>query len=64
MLLLMRVSSVSLLANGPRKSAPSFNTCSQLTEVYSSSFEYMDWYAGKALIRNYLKEKNKDKKAS
>ncbi|OAQ76310.1 hypothetical protein VFPBJ_08670 [Purpureocillium lilacinum] len=32
------------------------------SEWASSSFDYMDWYAGKAEIREYLKQLNKDKK--
>ncbi|KAL2130864.1 hypothetical protein VTI74DRAFT_5838 [Chaetomium olivicolor] len=39
---------------GVRRFAPS--------EWATSSFEYMPWYAGKAEIREYLKELNKDKK--
>lgn len=33
-------------------------------EPCRSSFDYMPWYAGKAEIREYLKELNKDRKAS
>jgi hypothetical protein len=32
--------------------------------MFRSSFEYMPWYAGKAAIREYLEDLNKDQKAS